>query len=101
MAANAIQQIESWFEDQCNDDWEHSFGVHIETLDNPGWHVKIDLTDTHLKNSLFKSLKREGSNKDWIDCRVEASIFEGYGGSRNLEELLLTFLDWAHSIPKQ
>jgi hypothetical protein len=97
MTACVIKQLESWFAEQCNDEWEHSFGVNIETLDNPGWKVSIDLTDTLLQNTLFKSLRREGSDNDWIDCRVEASIFRGAGGCQNLEELLTTFLDWAHA----
>ena len=27
----------NWFQDHCDGDWEHSSGIHLETLDNPGW----------------------------------------------------------------
>ena len=35
--------LERWYQAQCDGDWEHHSGVTIETLDNPGWLVKIDL----------------------------------------------------------
>jgi len=31
--------IQSWYRDQVNGEWEHTSGVTIETLDNPGWMV--------------------------------------------------------------
>lgn len=45
---NVLQEIQSWYISNCNGDWEHSFGVSIDTLDNPGWSVRIDLADTGL-----------------------------------------------------
>ena len=41
-----IDWIENWYESHCDGDWEHDFGVSIDTLDNPGWLVKINLDDT-------------------------------------------------------
>ena len=32
-----FQRLQKWYKSQCNGDWEHSFGIKIETLDNPGW----------------------------------------------------------------
>lgn len=42
-----IDRIQSWFAERCNGEWEHEFGITIETLDNPGWRVRIDLAGTH------------------------------------------------------
>jgi len=43
-----LVQLPQRYRGQCDGDWEHSYGVKIETLDNPGWLVTIDLTDTTL-----------------------------------------------------
>jgi hypothetical protein len=36
-----IEQIQGWYAAQCNGDWEHRYGVSIDTLDNPGWSVTL------------------------------------------------------------
>jgi hypothetical protein len=38
---NELRQIQDWYKSQCNGEWEHSCGLSIETLDNPGWRVQI------------------------------------------------------------
>ena len=45
---SALSRLEAWYMRQCNDDWEHQYGVKIDTLDNPGWSVTVDLIDTNL-----------------------------------------------------
>ena len=34
----AFNWLQGWYMAHCDDDWEHSFGVTIETIDNPGWN---------------------------------------------------------------
>ena len=46
--SNVILQLQQWYEAQCNGDWEHHYGISIESQDNPGWRVEIDLKDTPL-----------------------------------------------------
>ena len=41
-----LERLQRWYLYRCDGDWEHSFGITIETLDNPGWMVTIDLQDT-------------------------------------------------------
>jgi hypothetical protein len=41
-----ISWLEDWYTAQCDGDWEHGYGVHVGTLDNPGWRVEIDLVGT-------------------------------------------------------
>jgi hypothetical protein len=94
---SALTDIQKWYESNCDGDWEHQFGVIIETLDNPGWAVSIDLTDTNLEGKSFQPIKEESSEESWIDCRVEDSKFRGFGDPRRLEEILTVFLDWARS----
>jgi ribosomal protein L37E len=35
-----LSKLSDWYAAQCDGDWEHEFGIHIGTLDNPGWSVK-------------------------------------------------------------
>jgi hypothetical protein len=43
----ALERLQRWYLGECNGDWEHSYGVRIDTLDNPGWIVTIDLHETN------------------------------------------------------
>lgn len=93
-----LQQLQAWVERQCDGDWEHQSGVEITTLDNPGWSVSIDLASTPHAQTLQET-KIERSPGDWIHCRRLGDKFVGYGGVRNLEEILAVFLDWVGVEP--
>jgi Immunity protein 53 len=41
----------------CDGDWEHSSGVSIGTIDNPGWSLDVELAETNLA-ALFSTLLR-------------------------------------------
>ena len=43
---SSLDFLQQWYAEQCNGDWEHEFGIKIETLDNPGWSLEIDLAKT-------------------------------------------------------
>ena len=99
-----LDDLQVWYDAQCNGDWEHSYGVRIETLDNPGWHVRIDLAETLLFDQPFTPVRygEPGGEDDpdrWMDCKVERFQFHGYGGPRQLEAILEVFLTWARSMP--
>ena len=84
----------------CNGDWEHQYGVHLETLDNPGWHISIDLSDTDLEDKPFTEIsygvgeESEPDDENWITCRVKEKTFHGYGGPNKLDEIITLFLEW-------
>jgi hypothetical protein len=92
---NTLQELQQWYRSHCDGDWEHGYGVKIGTLDNPGWSVTIDLTDTDLADRPFTDVQRLEHESDWIHCRVTGGKFEGRGGPFMLEEILRVFLLWA------
>jgi len=92
---NALVQLQQWYEAQCDEEWEHHFGVSIGTLDNPGWTVTIDLNGTSLERKHFQTIEHLDADRDWIKCWVEDSKFNGAGGPGKLEHILTTFLSWA------
>ncbi|SFS45688.1 immunity 53 family protein [Marininema halotolerans] len=92
---NNLKWLEKWYLSQCDEDWEHMFGVTVYTLDNPGWTIKIDLEDTDLENKVFSYLRIERSEHDWVLCKVRENKFIGSGGPLNLDEVISVFRKWA------
>src|SRR5688500_14510280 len=90
-----LRELQEWYESQCDGDWEHSYGVRIETLDNPGWLVKIDLEDTDLEGREFSEVSNLAPEREWIHCKVSEGKFSGAGGASMLNHILRAFLDWA------
>lgn len=93
--------LQDWYARRCDGDWEHDHGVTIETLDNPGWLVRIALSGTGLAGRPFAPVSRGDSerDRDWLDCRVADDRFTGAGGAHNLEEILRVFQTWAAGRP--
>ncbi|HVS70260.1 MAG TPA: immunity 53 family protein [Chthoniobacteraceae bacterium] len=101
---SVLERIQQWYADQCDGEWEHDFGVRIESLDNPGWLLRINLAGTALESRPFATLA-EGLEEDegaghptsitWHSISVKGNVFEAAGDPSKLEFFLRTFLDWA------
>jgi hypothetical protein len=98
---NALTRLQRWYSSQCDGDWEHTWGVKIGTLDNPGWSIDIDLCETTLEGKPFQersygiSEDADASGDEWIICKMEGTVFKGAGGPHKLEEMIEVFLEWA------
>jgi hypothetical protein len=44
-----LKALQEWYAAMSDGDWEHELGISIETIDNPGWVVSIDLEGTPLE----------------------------------------------------
>lgn len=100
---NNLQWLQEWLLQNCNmDSSDHYYDISIETIDNPGWIISIQLQDTILENQVFEKvvIQREVED-DWLHCKVESNIFEGYCGPRNLDEVILIFRDWVTEVEPQ
>ena len=91
---NALERLEQWYSGRCNGDWEHQYGIEIETLDNPGWRVKINLNGTIAEGRTLPRTKLERSEVDWIHYWAEDGKFSAGCGARNLAETIDIFCDW-------
>lgn len=40
-----ISMLEHWYSSKCDGDWEHTGGVSLTTLDNPGWLLEFKYFD--------------------------------------------------------
>ena len=92
-------ELFSWLEDfllkNSDGEWEHGEGIQIQSLDNPGWSVVIDLTGTDLKDSHFSEVNRTLSEHNWLICRKDDAVFQGFGGPANLTQILSVFQAWS------
>ena len=58
--------LQRWYAEQCNGDWEHEFGIKIETLDNPGWNLEIDLSGTGFEGQVLSKSKLVPPAGGWV-----------------------------------
>ena len=86
-----------WFKSYCDGDWEHGEGIIIETLDNPGWSIRISLEGTFLEDKNFERIAINNGDDDWMFCKVENYFFEGYGDSDKLKEIVEVFKNWTEA----
>ena len=84
----------NWFQKHCDGDWEHTYGISIGTLDNPGWRISISLEETELEEKIFERLKIERSEDNWIHCFIKNKCFEIACGVLNFEEGISIFRKW-------
>src|SRR3954466_15801164 len=108
-SSDELLALEEWYAAQCDGEWEHGYGISIETLDNPGWWIKVDLVGTRLESRSAPEmvLHAEGMSdvadpntpERWIVCEIEGRQFHGAGDPSRLTEILRRFLEWARYDP--
>ena len=86
--------LQDWYAAQCDGDWEHEYGVRIDTLDNPGWHLKIDLAETEFATRPFDGIEWHRSDDEWLVCRLEGETFDAACRPHQLVDAIAAFRDW-------
>jgi hypothetical protein len=92
-----LQHLQRWYLRQCDGEWEHSYGLTLSTLDNPGWSLRIDVAETNLAGQIRGWDKVERPEHDWLHWRMSDDVFEAACGPTNLIEAVHAFLDVAQS----
>lgn len=95
---SSIAKLQDWLSAECNGDWEHSFGVNIESSDNPGWIVKIDIWETELADRGPFEKKWNRSESDWGNIAITKSAFEASCSLSNLELVLDEFFYFTKNL---
>jgi len=103
MNGDHLNWLGHWYLSQCDSDWEHSYGVKIDTLDNPGWSLKIELANTPLDgrgvervahgepSDDLEAWQRAGS---WWIAAVQSNVFEAHCGPLDLAKIIGLFRQW-------
>ncbi len=87
----------AWYQSHCDDSWEHQYGVRLETLDNPGWQLTIDLIHTDLQGRTMTEVREGIAPEDhpvsprWIQCSVSDNQFRGACDPTQVARLFQTF----------
>lgn len=58
-APGLLTWLQGWYTSMCDGDWEHGNGVTIETIDNPGWRLRVQVSDTGLETKSFDRIRVE------------------------------------------
>lgn len=88
---NTFEWICEWFSSNCNRDWEHDFGLTIETIDNPGWSITIDTAETSTILPDKQWILIEVNELDWYGYKISNGRFEASGDPKKLQLLLNLF----------
>ena len=89
-----IKWLEQFYLSNCNGDWEHMFGVKIDTLDNPGWFLQFEIAETEYEDCIFEDIKDYRTDDDWIACKKENNVITCACGPENLGEVLGIVKNW-------
>ncbi|NLS91358.1 MAG: rhodanese-related sulfurtransferase [Planctomycetaceae bacterium] len=92
MTMTPFSQVCCWYASQCNGQWEHEYGIKIETLDNPGWSVEIDLAHTDLERAVLEKQLVEVPGRCWHFAEIRDKKFHGACDPDSLEIVLDIFL---------
>ena len=88
-----INWLQKWYADQCNGDWEDTYGINIQTSDNPGWIIDIDLALTPLENLEIPYTLCDTSENDWYGFSIRGKTFHGAGDANKLEKIIEVFCE--------
>jgi hypothetical protein len=106
MADDNLDWLMKWYVRECDGDWEHSFGVKIDTLDNPGWTLEVDLKETSLEGLPFQSKYGEPADNldewreggSWWTAEADGARFKAACGPTDLSAVVGVFREWAESL---
>jgi hypothetical protein len=90
----------SWYESNCDGYWEHSYGINIQSTDDPGFSITIDLKETECEGAPSRIiehdfLKRYEENpvKRWYKIEVEQDKFVAYSSIASFDEVFRVFFE--------
>lgn len=86
-----IEWLQQWYFEQCDGEWEHEYGITIETVDNPGWVVTIDLSFTKISDLQIPDTLIEEDKNNWVSFSIVNKVFTGAGDTKKLYEIINVF----------
>lgn len=102
-----LHWLMAWYLRHCDGDWEHAYGVKIDTMDNPGWMLQIALRDTPLYGRDFvpnehgtpaNDLSEWQSSGSWWVAKVNGEYFQAFCGPLDLEAVINIFRRWVEAL---
>ncbi len=88
-----LEKLQNWYIQQIDGDWEHTYGVKIDTLDNPAWLLEVDLAQTKYQNLNIEYQIFEKSKTDWYAIKIQNHKFKATGDPTKLDILISKFFE--------
>lgn len=89
-----LDWVQDWFTNQCDGMWEHGYGVRVNMISEPGWHVRIELRNTPWAEKKTELVREKLPTGEIVYYEVKNGYFEAKGGISTLEILLNIFKKW-------
>lgn len=83
--------LQEWYISVLDNKTNSSTRIKIDTMDNPGWIMYIDLSNTEHEYCNVEKMSITRSKNDWIVLHITDNIFTIYSGPQNLEEIISIF----------
>ncbi len=87
-----------WYAAHCDGEWEHTYGIKLNTLDNPGWSLTVGLADTELERIPFDLVEHQ-QDQSWWRCWRDDAAFHAACSVSNVGTVLNIFIVWANAVP--
>ncbi len=91
---SALKDLQHWYASACDGDWEHSYGVRIETTDNPGWILAVDLFRTSLYGRTCEA-EEQFADGSWISAKSDGIEFVAACDPSSLERVIEYFIEFS------
>ncbi|WP_082475752.1 Imm53 family immunity protein [Rhizobium sp. Leaf341] len=92
---DVLDWFSSWYEAQCDGEWEHGFGPSISTVDNPGRSLKIGVAGTDCDGRTLERITHKYEHEaSWWTCWTENNVFHSAAGPLHDRSVLKAFRDW-------
>lgn len=62
----SVQYLLDWYANNCNGDWGHEYGIKISTIDNPGWLIQVNLSETDISGRVMEPCTWEPEHGRWV-----------------------------------
>ncbi len=88
---DVLKFIQAWYSENADLAFEKKQRIKVETLENPGWYIEIDLRNTYLDGVSFDMIEFDDDKNDWLQCFIRDNTFVGAGDANKLNHLLKAF----------
>ena len=95
-----LSWLNEWYVSQSHIPTLNKTLIKINTLENPGWNLKIDLKSIGLKLSDSIVHQMDRTKEDWYHCFIKDGIFYAPCGPFNLGEVIGIFRELICNVKK-
>ncbi len=95
-----LKWLQDWYIQECinNKNCISDEIINIDTIDNPGWHIRINIKATKLARRILDEINFDNGDDDWVFIKLNTGVFEGVGDKSKLVFILQFFKAWCQNV---